>query len=618
MAQIAYVYSPDGTIKAYDIDDPAQRDQYEAAVQFQGGSKVDEAQARQIAASHGNAQLPEPGGQTSLGAVTAAPIDQMKDAVTQASTPAAKTAAETALSQAQQIEAATSAANKAAQAGDTASAGSLLEQAAALAKGGSTLPASYGVVTDLTAQAWMQAYNARAGTSYTDVKKFYADPEVLSGSGVATSALQEAKDSTVASRPGPFTGHGARGEGTSTPAYQVSNAADLAAANGGSSATVTKYYDDLSRSATAAGVPWQVLFGVINAENRWNFKGGEPQQIRARIDQVAKALGKAYKTYGDWGVAALTLDDPAAAKHLYDTGEHAAGRGAKDAQFAQEVFGSNSELQGKLGWDGQNYLAAPLTSGSETSAKGPGGASQESLAVQVPDVNVNRPDDSSVRLKAQDLIRSLYHREATPEELAGFSATVNGIFTDYASEQYSQAADATSRQVAIADRNRRVSERASGAGAIPTSPYRGQGDAGINANQSDLLSADLGGQGTPQTALPTTQSPDSQILPGQTNVTASPDWNARLEETIKSSPEYQALYQMKPDYMDEQSFTQQFLDLAGRVLGQNPTGDQLRSGMAQGSPDTFAGRLALSGQAEGSSTLKGRLYSRAADMAKFL
>lgn len=454
----------------------------------------------------------------------------------------------------------------------------------------------------------------------------------------------------------------------------------------------SRILDKIFEEALRHNVPWQVLWGILRAET--NFKidavgdGGDgfgiaqinlPAQTavtkaqaldwRFSIAWTASKLREGFNKFGDWSLAALAHNSPAAAASLKSTGQSRTGRAVRDQDYIAKVFGLDGRSPGPslltLGFDMNDTLLDPIIS-----QDGSGGAGN---AVVI-------PDPVLVRQQVRDFLQARY---ISPSEdlVGGIEGIVRRAFVDRslsvqqnAPNPYDVAAATPGSDVGLffpvpggdgADgdwaaprpggRTHKGHDIMATAGTPVLAAIGGQvvktnptdkglggitatikGDDGREYYYAHLQTVDVepgmraeagsqiglvGNTGNAKGTAPHLHFgvkengdwvPPEPLLTGATDLGSVQEEinpEARIREVVETSNEYQRLYGQKPDYLSDQEYVGQFIATGQGLLGgdQVVPGEAVRLGLEQGTPSATAGFLQGSSAAKQSKTFRDSL-----------
>lgn len=236
-------------------------------------------------------------------------------------------------------------------------------------------------------------------------------------------------------------------------------ASEAAATTAASLGSADQYLSYVARLATQAGVPWQLAWGVIRARSNWdvgyrsrdgsevglagiNVRGAsgvstdEARNPAFAIRWVVQQLASAYQQTGNWALAALSTQDPAAASYARQHGASAPGRARSDQVYLGRVFGGAWASKAGLGdnyvglyeqldygllENEANTLLEPIF--DQTGA----GSGREVVSL---------PDPATLRETATDQFREWFLREPTQQELDRFVAGMTDVVIKSTEKQF--------------------------------------------------------------------------------------------------------------------------------------------------------------------------------------
>jgi murein DD-endopeptidase MepM/ murein hydrolase activator NlpD len=216
----------------------------------------------------------------------------------------------------------------------------------------------------------------------------------------------------------------------------------------------TPYLQMVLHSAQVYGVPWQLIWGVVNHETAgtWDphipgdggqshglaqiYQPAHPDVSLAQatdpgfsIDFIAKNLATNYAKFQDWSLAVLAHNSPAAAQYIFTNGKSAPRRAPFDGSYVNGVFAGLE----KLGFD---FSHAKLASSQDVAALNGGGNGSVGSAVAM-------PDPATLRQRATDFLSQLYYRPPTPQEVEGLVGVMQSAILDSVNQGTNPFQDAT-------------------------------------------------------------------------------------------------------------------------------------------------------------------------------
>lgn len=309
----------------------------------------------------------------------------------------------------------------------------------------------HGQVTDAQIAQWQRTYEQlHPGKRYASQKAFLADPDVLNGSSTAQFSLSTVTGHEVADTGETFTTTSSnRGRGPdnhlaepSPLSITVHPSNTLAASHLAPGST--QYLSEVMRHAVTYGVPWQLVWAVINQESSWDVNtapgdGGQSHGIgqiyrpahpevsdeqandpHFSIQFVAKRLAKGFAETGDWGLAALYYNNESEALSFRSTGKGSPRLARHDADYVSGVFSAlePSKNGDDVGFYNEPQVKAhppvldPVTKGSGSGS----GANDYSV-----------PDPVGLHDNAVKLLTS-WNMDASPSQLAGLADQITGLY----------------------------------------------------------------------------------------------------------------------------------------------------------------------------------------------
>lgn len=327
-----------------------------------------------------------------------------------------------------------------------------------------------------------------------------------------------------------------------------------------------KYMGNIVGAAQAAGVPWQVLWGVLRARlnstpNQGSGIGlfnldastaGSASSPEDQIEYLAHQIKAGYNETGDWAFAALYTDSPQSALELFQTGHSSQGRTVQDGQYVGSVFGGSTAAGGQgtnsislyqigFGQSGQDAshtrtdLIQQQAGGSGVSGSGP---------------TINLPDMNALTQQATQLIQQYLFRAPNPGEAEAMAASMR--------------------------------------------------DSIVGAQQQVAT----GGL-----------TPEQQIKEGMTptgKLQDNPDTVADMTAQIQQGQDYRSLYAHKGG-LTEADYAGQYKNVEQQMTGSNTDTNALREGMQGGNVDAFSGYLF--GNSNSQTSFRQRLYQIAQGVA---
>lgn len=312
------------------------------------------------------------------------------------------------------------------------------------AAGGGGKPQTPQVAIGPPRPAWLQnisddelrriivTFNQIYGTNYDPyhpvASGFYSDPRINNDQVQATVTNQATGG--VSTIPTVNVTHLADEDRSAVRAEGATTSIATTALNSAATANPksTPYLQDVVRTAAIYGVPWQVVWGIINHESAgtWDpkvvgdqgnshglaqiYQPAHPEVSRSQAEDpgfaiqfIARNLATNFAKYHDWSLAVLAHNSPAAADYMFAHGHSAPKRLPFDATYISGVFGGLE----KLGFD---FKDTRLTNGQDVGAINGGGSGGVGNAV-------NLPDPATMRQKAHDYLSKLFFREPTPQEI---------------------------------------------------------------------------------------------------------------------------------------------------------------------------------------------------------
>jgi hypothetical protein len=272
--------------------------------------------------------------------------------------------------------------------------------------------------------------------------------------------------------------------------------------------------------------------------------GKDPNQRNAaRAVSTRRRYEEYYRQYNNHGLALVAIENPKLAQQIFENPTEAL-RNPQVARLVDQIFldaGYTAEQWRAQGDAFDGGMWSNLLANGQA-----GGAAQ----VEV----VNLPDDAALEESMRNLWRAWFRRDPSAEELAGFTAHIDGLFT-------SEAA--------------RLQNEVSTGGGNPFKPEAGD-----------------------QAGIVTTRGVDA---------------GAQLIQRARESADYRRLYGRKPEYLSEEEYAQRFDQTARSFAGQTVTADDaVAAGMEAGDTNVTTGRLLMDEQVfDGSSTFRERMFRAA-------
>lgn len=428
--------------------------------------------------------------------------------------------------------------------------------------------ASSKVLSPDQQRQFMEAWNAQhPDNTWTDPAAFMQNRVIVEGRAEAQAAFAAAfKTGNAETATYQYKMQGNQGTGYQNVTVDGNFAHQASDALHGGVPALDKYMGNIIGAAQSAGVPWQILWGVLRARlnstpNQSSGAGlfnldpataGLAASPEDQIEYLARQIKTGYDQTGDWAFAALYTDNPASALQLFQTGHSAPGRVMQDGQYVGSVFGGSTAAGGQgtnavslyqlgFGQSGQDAshtrtdLIQQQAGGSGATGTGP---------------TINLPDMNALTQQATQLIQQYLFRAPQPGEAEAMAASMR--------------------------------------------------DSIVGAQQQVAT----GGL-----------TPEQQIKEGMTpagKIQANPDPVADMTAQIQQGQDYQSLYAHKGG-LTEADYAGQFKNVEQQMTGQASDTNALREGMQGGNVDAFSGYLF--GNSNAQTSFRQRLYQIAQGVA---